>query len=249
MARSRKSWQQKLADAKAKPDLPKKWYCDEARCTMVVPSPGEVEAIIRDVKRGRLITMKQVAEALEKKHGADRACPMTTGIFASLVAHAAYEQEQEGRRRTAPWWRVLKQGGELNPKYPESGKVQRAKLEAEGHRVERKGKRLVVAEYEKRLVGAPRTAAASRNAGAGGGFSRKVLQREDFGLCVLLPKTEWARLPDSGSATVSVDGERRRVVVQSEACNCRGTGWHEHRFLSLPATVGVRPGQRVAIAL
>ena len=40
-----------------------------------------------------------------------------------------------------PWWRVLKTSGELNPKYPGEGAVQRAKLEAEGHCVEAKGKK------------------------------------------------------------------------------------------------------------
>jgi len=249
MARAKKSWQEKLEDTKAKPGLPKIWYCDKAKQSMVVASPDEIEGFIRRVKSGRLITNKQIAEMLEAKHGVDQACPMTTGIFASLIAHAAHEREQEGRQRVAPWWRVLKTSGELNPKYPEEGQVQRAKLEAEGHEVLAKGKKLVVADFEARLVGSMKPRIKRGPAKVADGIARKVLERDDFGLCVLLPKTEWSRLPKSGTARVEIDGTPRRVTVQIEKCNCRGTGWHEHRFLSLPRTAGARANQRVTIAI
>lgn len=249
MARTRKTWQQKLEDAKAKPGLPKTWYCDKAKQSMVVASPDEIEAIIRRVKSGRLITNKQIAELLEAKHGVDQACPMTTGIFASLIAHAAHEREQEGRRRVAPWWRVLRTSGELNPKHPEQGEVQRVKLEAEGHGVVARGKKLVVAGFEAKLVGSMKPEIKRPPTRTADGFDRKVLERDDFGLCVLLPKTEWSKLPESGPARAKVDGQMRRVTVQVEKCNCRGTGWHEHRFLSLPRTVGARANQRVSITI
>ena len=57
-------------------------------------------------------------KALAKKHGATIACPITTGIFAWIAAHAADEAESAGARRITPYWRTLKTGGELNPKYP-----------------------------------------------------------------------------------------------------------------------------------
>ena len=236
MARTKKSWQQKLAEAKAKPGLPKGWFCEEAGKSMVVPSPDEIEKIMRRVKPGKLITTKQMTGFLEAKHEVDMACPMTTGIFASLVAKVAHEAEQEGRKRVAPWWRVLKTSGELNPKYPEGGVVQRAKLQAEGHEVVAKGKKLVVADFEARLVGQMKPEISRGPTRTAEGIRRKVLERDDFGLCVLLPKTEWSRLPDSGPARVGIDGKARRVTVQVEKCNCRGRGWHEHRFLSLPRT-------------
>ena len=77
---------------------------------------------------------------------------------------------------------------------------------------------------------------------------RKVLHRDDFGLCVCWPKTEWARVAEPGkTCTVKLDDETRRVTVQTEACDCQGTGWHEHRFLSLPKSVGFVAGQRVVV--
>jgi hypothetical protein len=79
---------------------------------------------------------------------------------------------------------------------------------------------------------------------------RRVLLRDDCGLCVLLPKTAWQDAPAPGrSFTAVVDGRRRRVTVFSEPCDCRGTGVHEHRFLVLPGSAGVEPGSRCTVSL
>ncbi len=81
-------------------------------------------------------------------------CPITTGIFAWIAAHAAEEAAAEGKskERITPYWRTLKTGGELNPKYPGGIAQLRKRLAAEGHRVVAKGKRFVVAGYEKSLA-------------------------------------------------------------------------------------------------
>jgi hypothetical protein len=84
--RRQKSWQEKLAENK---DLPK---------TMVIPSPAEVDEVMRRVPRGRLATINEVRACLAKEHGTDIACPMTTGIFAWIAAHAAEEARAEGRK-------------------------------------------------------------------------------------------------------------------------------------------------------
>ena len=65
-----------------------------------------------------------------------------------IAANAAEESAADGKKQITPYWRTLKTGGELNPKYP--GGVDRLKklLNAEGHRVTAKGKRFVVADYE-----------------------------------------------------------------------------------------------------
>ncbi|MFH1571770.1 MAG: hypothetical protein ABIL09_27520 [Gemmatimonadota bacterium] len=88
---------------------------------------------------------------------------------------------------------------------------------------------------------------APKKSSTHGSVVRKVLEREDFGRCVLLPKTEWARFPEAGPAWALVDGTKRRVTVQVEDCNCQGTGWHQHRFLSLPAAAAAL-GSRVSIS-
>ena len=144
MPRKKKTWAEKLAEAKAKTDLPKKFHCDKSGTRLYVPSVGEIEQEMRGVRKGKVRTIKQITQKLTERHGVDMACPMTTGIFAWIIAHAADEQEQAGAKRVVPWWRLVKTGGELNPKYPGGVNAQCARLQAEGHRVIRKGKRQLV---------------------------------------------------------------------------------------------------------
>ena len=153
MAYKKKSWQEKLADSK---DLPR--VCDATKSkrggtgTFVIPAPLEVDAIMKKVRRGKLITINRIQKTLAAKHRATTTCPITTGIFAWIAAHAADEAEQGGRSRITPYWRTLKTGGELNPKYPGGIKNLRARLAAEGHRVIKKGKRYFVADYEQSVM-------------------------------------------------------------------------------------------------
>ncbi len=120
--------------------------------TMVIPAPREVDAIMKGVPKGKLITIQEIRARLAQAHGATVACPMTTGIFAWIAAHAAEEAAAAGAKRITPYWRTLKTGGEVNPKYPGGLKAQRALLAGEGHQVVAKGKRYFVADYQKRVV-------------------------------------------------------------------------------------------------
>jgi hypothetical protein len=151
----KKSWREKLADSKDLPKtakiegrLSKRW----GEGTFVIPAPLEVDAVMKTVRRGKLTTIDAIRRTLASKHGTTIACPMTTGIFAWIAAHAADEAEAAGRSRITPYWRTLKAGGELNPKYPGGVKNLRARLLAEGHRVVKKGGRYFVADHERVLV-------------------------------------------------------------------------------------------------
>jgi hypothetical protein len=154
-ARAKKSWREKLADDK---DFPKVAEIDATMSkrwgqgTFVIPAPREVDAAMKKVRRGKLTTIDAVRKALATKHGATIACPITTGIFAWIAAHAADEAEAEGARRITPYWRTLKTGGELNAKYPGGVKQIRERLKAEGHRIVQRGKRYFVADYEAAVV-------------------------------------------------------------------------------------------------
>ena len=53
---------------------------------------------------------------------------MVAGIHASIAARAADELEEQGKKRITPYWRTLKSGGELNPKYPGGLENLRARL-------------------------------------------------------------------------------------------------------------------------
>ena len=77
---------------------------------------------------------------------------------------------------------------------------------------------------------------------------RKVLQRDDFGLCVLWPKSHWGAVgPPGGTVSVQVDGSPRRVRVEAEDCDCRGMGRHQHWFLCIPKASNVTAGRVVTV--
>ena len=107
---------------------------------------------MRSVPKGKLVTINMLREVLAKKHKATIGCPMTTGIFAWVAANAAEEQKQNGTKDITPYWRTLKKGGVLNPKYPGGVKGLTKHLEAEGHKVIKKGKKYAVVDYKKSLV-------------------------------------------------------------------------------------------------
>lgn len=120
--------------------------------TILLPAPAEVDGLMRKVPRGRVTTINRIREVLARRHGATMACPIVTGIHARIAAGAAGEAEAAGRRRVTPYWRTLRAGGQLNPKYPGGLVGQRRRLEAEGHRVVRRGSGLVVADHERVLA-------------------------------------------------------------------------------------------------
>jgi hypothetical protein len=150
--KARKSWREKLADDKGLPrvsqvtgKMSRRW----GEGTMVIPAPLEVDALMKQVPKGKLATINELRAALAAKHKATFACPITTGIFSWIAAHAADEAEAGGSKRITPYWRTLKTGGELNPKYPGGLKALTNRLRAEGHKIVSRGKRSVVADYEK----------------------------------------------------------------------------------------------------
>jgi hypothetical protein len=153
--KTRRTWAEKLADDK---DLPKvvriagklsrRW----GHGTVVIPAPREVDALMRKVPKAKLITINEIRAALAAKHGATIGCPITTGLFAWIAAHAAAEAAAAGKKKITPYWRTLKTGGQLNDKYPGGAPAQRKRLIAEGHRIVRKGSRWQVSDYERALA-------------------------------------------------------------------------------------------------
>jgi len=152
--KTRKTWQEKLADDK---DLPKvspvcgpmtrRW----GEGLMVIPAPREVDAIMNTVPSGKVTTINEIRTALARKHKADFGCPITTGIFAWIAAHAAEEAAAAGRKRITPYWRTLKVGGQLNEKYPGGVPALKKRLRSEGHNIVRRGKNFFVEDFQQSL--------------------------------------------------------------------------------------------------
>ena len=117
-----------------------------------IPAPVEVDELMRRVPKGKVVTINELRSALAKKHGVNIACPITTGIFSWIAAHAAQEAATAGAKRITPYWRTLKSGGEVNPKYPGGVTALKRKLQSEGHKIVARGKRLLVVDFEQHLV-------------------------------------------------------------------------------------------------
>lgn len=149
--RKRKSWEEKLNDAK---DLPKvvqlkgkakeRWHAK----SLAIASPREIFSFIQEVPAGKVATIADLQAAVAKKHGAELGCPLTTGIFTWIAANASEELEGKRPGSGAPYWRILKLDGTLNPKFPGGIKRQAKRLATEGVASEKHGAKRRVAGLE-----------------------------------------------------------------------------------------------------
>lgn len=158
MGYKKKTWQQKLEGSKNFPKnlrLEANFPCYRALKKMgaepgdsvVLAPPLEVDTIMREVPRGKLITLTEICQKLAQNHQTQYCCTLTTGIFITIAANAAEETAGD-----TPYWRTLKNNGELNKKYPGGIDRQKRLLEEEGHTIIAKGKRLFVKDFEKHLI-------------------------------------------------------------------------------------------------
>jgi hypothetical protein len=140
----RKSWREKMDN----PDLPKvvhippRMQKQYGTGTMLVPSPKDVDAVMRTARKGTVMTISQIRQYLSQKFQADVTCPLTTGIFIHIASEVAEEDARDGKVRITPYWRIVKDDGSLNVKFPGGVERQAERLRDEGHRiVAAKGKR------------------------------------------------------------------------------------------------------------
>ena len=85
---------------------------------MYISTPKEIDTYINNLPRGAKITSKQMREDLAKVNQADYTCPVTTGIFLRIVAEAAYENYNTGKKidKVTPFWRVVEPKAKLAEK-------------------------------------------------------------------------------------------------------------------------------------
>ncbi len=115
---------------------------------MYFAPPAAYDEVMKKVPFGKVVTAGDIREYFARANDADFTEPITAGIFVSIAAWASHQRDTD----KTPYWRTLKAGGELNPKYPGGIASQKQMLEAEGHRIIQKGRkniRYYVADYEK----------------------------------------------------------------------------------------------------
>lgn len=163
MAYKKKTWMEKLEDKDGYPKilrLEAGFPCYNALSgfgakegdSVVLTNPSEVVVIMRRVPEGKLITLREICEAIARQHNVKACCTLTSGIFVMTAAKAAADAAKEGKDLEIPYWRTLKIGGFLNEKYPGGEEGHKSMLEKEGHEVLAKGKKHYVKDYKRNLV-------------------------------------------------------------------------------------------------
>jgi hypothetical protein len=152
-----KSWREKLENpVEGLPkvvDVPAKWQKQMGGKKVLVPTPMLVDERIRKVPSKKLVTTGQIRKDLAKQFKADSTCPMTLGIFLRISSETAEEDRNKGKKRITPYWRVIKDDGSLNPKFPGGVNAQAKKLQKEGHKIAagKSKTKLKVRDFEKAL--------------------------------------------------------------------------------------------------
>ncbi len=154
--KSKINWREKInkiTDTKIV-DLPDNVPYSFGKGKMLISRPKDIEAVVRKVSKGKLITKSQLRKKLALDAGADTTCPLTTGIFLRMISEAAEEDALAGKKNIAPYWRVVGEKGELNEKFPLGAEGQAQRLEAEGIETEAKkhGGKLFVVDFEKKVI-------------------------------------------------------------------------------------------------
>ena len=110
--------------------------------TMVKPSSDTVKAIVRKIRKGKIVTLDQLREKVAKDFQVDTACPASTTKALQILSK---------ENKPVCYWRVVKKKGELFPKFPNGVEGHAALLENEGFEIDFSKKTPVVVGYELKL--------------------------------------------------------------------------------------------------
>lgn len=152
---SRTSWTYKLQHGKTPKvvDIPLKWQARLGTGSMFISSPQMINAMLCEIPEGNLSTVNLIRAKLSFDHKTTTTCPLTTGIFIWIAAWAANEAEDSGEKFITPWWRIIKDDGSLNPKFPGGVQLQAERLVKEGFTIVpgRKKGSMKVVNFENKL--------------------------------------------------------------------------------------------------
>lgn len=111
MAKKAKTWAEKMAKPPA-PEvlvLAKEYARQPAGTRMLISTPREIAAFIKDIPEGMTVSVAEMRDALAYNHQAQFTCPLTTGIFLRIAAEEAWERMAGGADKddVTPFWRIV----------------------------------------------------------------------------------------------------------------------------------------------
>ncbi len=122
--------------AKLRPELEPEIVTDKRLGDrLLLPTPLLVAEVVSRVPAGGTITVSQVRAILAKRFGADRTCPLMTGIFVKIVAGAVAEDLAQRRKPRWPMWRLVNDNGTLSITWPLDDLYRATRLREEGVRL------------------------------------------------------------------------------------------------------------------
>lgn len=124
-SKTRTSWREKLETQNQEAVIHK----------CLIPRHLDVESIIRKVPQGKLITNRQIRNKLTGDYNVDFTCAKVIGISIWIIANAAKQDLQSGKKQITPYWRVVTKEGSLKYNFPGGTEVQAAYLEEEGYTI------------------------------------------------------------------------------------------------------------------
>lgn len=122
--------------AKLRPELEPEIVTDKRLGDrLLLPTPLLVAEEIAQVPPGGTITVSQVRANLARRFGADRTCPLMTGIFVKILAGAVAEDLVQGHKPRWPVWRLVNDNGALSTIWPLDDLYRATRLREEGVRL------------------------------------------------------------------------------------------------------------------
>jgi hypothetical protein len=105
---------------------------------LLLPTPLLIGAEIAAVPSGSTIRVSQLREQLARRFGADRTCPLMTGMFIKILAGAVAEDLAQQRNPRWPVWRLVADDSTLNATWPLDALYRATRLREEGVRIGRR---------------------------------------------------------------------------------------------------------------
>lgn len=152
----KQSWREYLDGVEEKiHEITPEWEHKYGKGKILIPAPRDIERIINQVKKGRLVTVEMIRDRLAQEKNVKLTASAPTNIYWKKIALAAEEERLQNKKHITPYWRVLKLNGLINEKLPGGLEKQQELLIKEEHDIELFGKRKKVpkvVEYEKYLI-------------------------------------------------------------------------------------------------
>jgi alkylated DNA nucleotide flippase Atl1 len=111
---------------------------------MLKPSRTSVEALVKKIPRGRVLTTSLLRKVLAESHNAQETCPFLTKRALMAIA--------EDAKAKAPFWRVVMGSGEMIAAYPGGQKAQAKRLQSDGLTIVSNAGKSIVANLRQSLA-------------------------------------------------------------------------------------------------